>query len=260
VKKAIRKGLGRLRGAPAAVLLASAVAGAAPGGPGPDVALERSRGVYEGQLLERQSELASGQSFYMVLDPEKSSLKIMLQGVVLRDYEVLSSELGTPRVLFRRQLIPADWYGRIWRGAEIDPPKELERMEVLVEGAPADSAAAPPIPPTPEEAFPAPDRFFIRYEGGLALELRSVEPPKPAAADSTEGNGAAALVKNVKRKEESLRTRLGRLWTPRIWFGRDTLRVRVTMNLKDVQALYRSLPPDTRLFVLLRPAGAPPAS
>jgi hypothetical protein len=184
--------------------------------------------------LRRQLEVASGREFYLLLDPAASALRLMLQGVVLREYRVLGVETGTARVLFYQRAVPAEWSERIWTGGRLEPEPRRERVEIRppTEGAAA-NAEEPPIPPTPEELLSAPPRYFVRFEGGLALEVLE------AGVRSSAGY-------------------LADLWESLEPRGGDAIRLRVTLGAEDAASLYRSLPPDTKFLLAHQQGGGQP--
>jgi hypothetical protein len=213
----------------------------------PTPAEEAARLTRENLLLQKEVDLASGNDFYMVLDPRDHSLRVMLQGVTLRRYELKLVRFGVPRVLYRKSGAPKDWQDRIWSDPKLEPPRARDRLEIVATGD-STTMPEPPIPLTPEEAFPAPANYRIRYSGGLALDVRSETPPPPASLPDS------------LREDTSLMGRL-RAWVKEARSvltdeGRDALRLQIVMRNEDAAALYRSMPPGTRLLVLVHaPAG-----
>lgn len=208
----------------------------------PETREEAARLLRQNETLERLATLASVDSFYVLLDPARSRLKLMLQAAALQDYAVLGLEIGSPRVLFFPRPLPRGWQGRIWRAGELDPPRDLDRKEIVIHAlgdtARADSiTSALGIPMTPEEKYPVPPRYHIRYAGGLSLEVRL-----PAANDSvgivqnTFSRRAHAWWSDVK---DALRGT-----------GADRIRLRVILSKDDAKSLYRAIPPKTKLLVL----------
>lgn len=239
-----RSGPGGARRAAAAIL---AVAGALapqpsmPGG-GEDARIEIERLGRENGTLRKYVELASGEEFYLVLDPDSPSLRLMLRGAVLQDYRVLGVEIGSPRVAFVVRELPEGWRGRTWTSGNLVPPRERERMEVEAPPPTSDPNYEPPpptIPPTPEELYPVPRRFHVRFAGGLSLEfLRKGE------AD-TAGGRWTRFVEWAASRWSDLRSALDPS-AP----DADRVRVRLTLQPRDVDSLYRALPPDTKLLIL----------
>jgi hypothetical protein len=102
----------------------------------------------------------------------------------------------------------------------------------------------PPVPPTPEELYPVPSRYQVRFDEGRSIEVR------PLDADAQAG-------------------RLARLraWWSAKWhdvvaaaFGseRDVVRLRIVLAPKDAASLYRSLPPAVRLMILAEDSTSAP--
>jgi hypothetical protein len=225
-----------------ALLVLLGAAAAAHAGGDEDAALrqETVQLARQADLLEKRLELASGDEFYLLLDPGAAKLQLMLKGAVLRDYGVLGLEVGSPRVAFRSRRLVAGWRGRVWSEGNLNPARERERFELVAvpaESAAADSAVpAFKLPPTPEEAYPVPHRYHIRYAGGLSLEVR------PQEADETVGfwkrfaNGARVWYRDFVAAVRP---------TPE-----DAIRLRMVLRPEDAASLYRALPPDTRLLVM----------
>lgn len=220
-------------------LLASCPAAA--GGEKPDLR-DRVRALQvENRLLERRLELASGDAFYLVLDPERGTLSLMLKGAVLQVFTVRGMEIGTPRIAFVSRDLPDEWRGRIWTNGNLEPPRELDRMEIVppdpAEGE--DATASTLIPPTPEEKYPVPRRYLVRYAGGLSLEVRP-EGEGDTAERAGFFSGIAAAV--------------GAWWHDLASALRpaplDRIRIRLQLASQDGDSLYRALPPDTSLLVL----------
>ncbi|MFN8546666.1 MAG: hypothetical protein U0527_01525 [Candidatus Eisenbacteria bacterium] len=208
----------------------------------PETREEAARLLRQNETLERLATLAGVDSFYVLLDPAHSRLKLMLQAAALQDYAVLGLEIGAPRVLFFPRPLPRGWQGRIWRAGELDPPRDLDRKEIVIHAlgdtARADSiTSALGIPQTPEEKYPVPPRYHIRYEGGLSLEVRL-----PAANDSV------GIVQNTF-------SRRTHAWWSDVkdalrGTGADRIRLRVILSKDDAKSLYRAIPPKTKLLVL----------
>jgi hypothetical protein len=202
---------------------------------------EAERLSRENEILERRVDLARSESFYLVLDPTAMSLKLMLHGAVLQAYKVQGLEVGEPRIAFVSRGLPDDWEGRIWTGGRLDPLREQERVELVAPPPSADesedNAPAPPVPPTPEEAYPVPVRYHVRYQGGLALEVSpgvvSGETKGFWAGLSESWSAWWADAKAVARREP-----------------KDTVRLRMVLTTEEANSLYRALPPETKLFIV----------
>jgi hypothetical protein len=189
-------------------------------------------------VLERTLELARGKEFYLVLDPAGPDLALMLRGAELQRYPILGLRAGQARVSWVRRSAAEGWQGIVWSAGELDPPRQVDRVVVTGgQTAPAgDPPKPPPIPRTAEEIYPVPAQYHIRFTGGLSIEIL------PHEADATLGRWASL-----------------RAWWSTRWSDvraalqsrdRDTVRLRVVLNPKDAESLYRSLPPATRLLVL----------
>ncbi|MCX6550619.1 MAG: hypothetical protein NTY02_06385 [Acidobacteria bacterium] len=201
-------------------------------------------------LLQRQAELAGGKDFYLLLDPAASELTLMLSGAELQRYQVLGIQVGQPRVAWFGREDPRPWKGVTWSKGELDPPRQIDRL-VLQAAEPSKTAAeaeTPPIPPTPEEMYPVPSRYHVRFDDGLSVEIR------PREADAETGRFArlrASWSAKWRDVVAALRSR-----------DRDAVRLRLVLKPKDADSLYRSLPPAVKLLVLegaKRTPAAPPA-
>ena len=204
--------------------------------------LEVSTLLRDNSALEKRVELANGNEFYLLLDPTAGTLKLMLQGAVLRDYSVQGLEVGSPRVAFRSRDLEGGWTGRIWSQGNLEPARDREREHVQIPDSTivtAESVAPKPkMPLLPEEIYVVPHRYHVRYEGGLSLEVRPMELDESASFWKRARAGLlawfhdcrAAVAKNPE----------------------DAVRLRLILAPTDAASLYRALPPDTRLFVLPR--------
>jgi hypothetical protein len=189
-------------------------------------------------LLQRQVELAAGKDFYLVLDPATSGLTLRLRGARLQRYAVLGLQIGHPRIAWFGERDPRPVQGVVWSRGELDPPRQLDRL-VIQAGEPGKDTgdpATPPIPPTAEELYPVPSRYHVRFDDGLSVEIR------PREADATAGRWARLRASwSAKWRDAFAAARFG---------DRDAVRLRIVLNPKDAQSLYRSLPPAVRLIVL----------
>lgn len=200
--------------------------------------------------LQVQRDLAASEQFLLVLDQAKPVLSLSLGSVPLQHYAVLAVQKPLRRAFFKRLADAADPAGIAWRGGVQDPPRVRDRKELAYQQAadesadPADPVAegdeavpppqpeAPRIPPTPEEAVPAPASWVLRYEGGPEVWFQGVDdggvPTLPQALEA----GRMALLRDA-------------------WNGRvPPARMRILMPMADAQALYRSLPPDVVLLIV----------
>lgn len=173
--------------------------------------------------------LARDDSFYLVLDLERTELRLMLGGVALRTLTYTEAALGSPRLALLPGRSLPDWADKAWRDGVLEPEQRRARTEIVPPDPTGAPAGAPPPPPIPEDAIPTPDRYRLRFAGGLDLEIR---PAGTAAA----GPG--------------LRERLHMLTDP----GRPRLLLRLGLDRGGAAELYRCLPPRITLVVLGRPA------
>lgn len=197
-------------------------------------------------LLQRQIDLAGSKDFYLVLDPAAGDISLMLSGAKLQRYTVLGLQVGQPRVAWMARPDPRPWQDVVWAKGELDPPRQIDRL--VVQAAPPGKEGAeeesPPIPPTPEELYPVPSRYHVRFDDGLSIEIRPLE------GDAQAGRWAR------------LRAWVGAKWhdTKDAAFDRerDAVRLRIALQPKDAASLYRSLPPAVKLIILSgaqKPAG-----
>jgi len=181
--------------------------------------------------LERRIELSAQDDFYLILDPASPELSLMLHGAVLRSFPVAVVELGFRRLSFRLPSAVPPWREAIWSEGALVPARPITERTLLP--SPAGDELLPEIPPTAEEAIRAPDRYRVRFAGGLALEvIRQGSRPRGLVARlSARGRLAWDDVRSALRHD------------------RDRVRVRVTLSGEDADELYRSLPPDVSLSI-----------
>jgi hypothetical protein len=211
-----------VRTLPSALALTAALAAGAATAAPPDATTL----AIENRRLANRLALAESGGFYLVLDLGSRRLDLMLQGVVLRGHPVESMEIGRPSLLFATRSAPEGWSERTWAKGRLVPPRPDERLEVRANDGTEEPPEIPEIPPTPEERYPAPDRFEIRYEGGLTLEVVRADDP---------GRGILRRARDAIRAMASL--------------GAAETRVRVVLAPADHAALWRSLPDDTSFTV-----------
>lgn len=215
---------------------AAAVHAAGPAAPAP-AKDELAKLAIQNDLLQKQVALAKGKEFYLLLDTQAKTLTLMYHAALLQQYDVEGLEIGVPRVVYRTRADASRWEGRVWNKGALDPARELDRVEVQ---------APPPtkegtelevkVPQTPEEKYPVPARYHIRFDGGLSIEVR------PPGSEATRGFWA------------NLAARLRTWWTDAKAASssapEDTVRLHVVLSKKDAESLYRALPPDTKLLAL----------
>jgi hypothetical protein len=216
-------------------------------GPLPAVGNRLAELQRDNSLLQRQIELAEGKDFYLVLDPAASDLTLMLNGAELQRYPVLGLLVGQPQVSWFARRDARPWQGVVWAHGELDPARQLDRL--VIQAAPprkdAPEPEAPPIPPTPEEKYPVPSRYQVRFEDGRSIEVR------PLDADSQAGRLARFRAWWTAKWHDEIAAVFHR--------DRDSVRLLLTLNPKDAASLYRSLPPSVRLVILSKDRAPAPA-
>jgi hypothetical protein len=233
----------RWLGGVAGFFVAAALAAAGCGrGPLPSAAAdprsEAARLQRTNAQLQKQIELAAGKDFYLVLDPKTAGLTLMLKGAPLQRFTVLGLQVGHPRAgwVSRRDLRHVQ--SVIWSGGELDPPRQIDRfvIQAAEPGKDSPEPPPPPIPPTPEERYPVPSRYHVRFADGLSVEIL------PREADKTVGCWAHVRAAAAEKWHDALAA-----LRPS---GRDAIRLRITLDPEEAQSFYRSLPPAVRLIVL----------
>jgi hypothetical protein len=187
-------------------------------------------------VLDGLAELARGSDFYLVLDAENGTLRLMLRGAELRTFAVEGVQVGLPRVAFARREAAGSWRGRIWTGGILDPEREIERVHLAAPPPDAEEEPEVAIPPTPEEAYPAPFQYTLAFPGGPALEIR----PLDAADDAGLFSRFAAWWVSY----------WGNLWSALFTSADERVRLRLQLSPDEAGALYRSLPPNVSLIVV----------
>jgi hypothetical protein len=187
-------------------------------------------------LLERSIELAQHGDFCLVLDPAQLDLSLTLGGVALRHYPISSLQVGRARIAFLKRSVAPNWLGTIRPNGRLEPPKAEQRFEMQAPPLGSANVKAPPIPPRPEQAAAVPTDYFIVFDGGPALEIQS--------------HGQIGWA----RTWAALKGAWNRWWRDKmaavVGSPEAALRVRVVLDRSDAEALYRSLPPATKLLVL----------
>jgi hypothetical protein len=207
--------------------------------------------------LRRIVDLAESGSFYLILDPAAGTLTLNLRGVVVRTWYPSHIEIGTPRVLFfeRGDGTPADLAGSLWTGGRLDPPRteERTRLEVDSQGTPqGPEPEAEGIPPTPEEAVPAPWRYAIRFEGGLLVEVVSNQASEAKDGLATAG-GDGAMGARVRSRLSAVGSAISQRWTESGAAARTggslRHRLRIVLPPGDSGGLYRGIPLTADLVI-----------
>ncbi|HEX4823545.1 MAG TPA: hypothetical protein VFV19_04505 [Candidatus Polarisedimenticolaceae bacterium] len=221
----------------AIVTTATAVVAASAPAPAPPSSDDLARLAFKNDLLQKRFDLASSKEFYLVLDPAQKSMSLMYKAALLQSYAVEGLEVGVPQVLYKSRSDASGWESKVWHKGALDPVRELDRVEVVAPPPTAEGTEIEvQVPQTPEEKYPVPPRYHIRFEGGLSIEVR------PPGSDAEGGFWA----------------RLGQRWNA--WWAdakaassgdnADTVRLHVVMSKKDADSLYRALPPNTALLVV----------
>ncbi len=204
--------------------------------------LQRANG-----LLQSQIELAGGKDFYLVLDPAASTLTLMLNGALLQRFPVLGLRVGEPRVSWFARRDSRPWQDVVWLRGELDPPRQIDRL-VIEAGPPSKDNVepeAPPIPPTPEEMYPVPPRYQVRFDDGRSIEVR------PLDADQAAGRFARLRAWWTAKWHDAVAAAFHR--------DQDGVRLRIALGPKEAASLYRSLPPAVRLIILADDQPAAPS-
>ena len=198
---------------------------------------ELARLSFKNDLLKKRLDLANSKEFYLVLDPAEQSLELMYRAALLQAYRVEGLEVGVPQVMYKSRAEASDWEGKVWKKGALDPVRALDRVEVVAPPPTKEGTELPvQVPQTPEEKYPVPARYHIRFEGGLSIEVR------PPGTDEKGGFWS------------HLMTRWSTWWADAKAAGSggksDTVRLHVVMSKKDAESLYRALPPNTALLVV----------
>jgi hypothetical protein len=220
----------------AALLLVPGVAGAKTSGgekkaDAPTAASLARRNADYRRLLD----LASSDDFYLLLDPERRALRFQYKGNVLYEFAVARIQIGSRRGWWGRGSPPAGWADSVWTAGRLDPPRKSRLVELDTSSETYEKQReATLIPPTPEEAYPAPPTWRVRYRGGLVLEF-------------TSENGGDSAHRGPFR---AFGRWLGGLFRRGDRDG-ERLRLRITLTGKDADTFYRAIPDSTR-FALSR--------
>ncbi len=194
--------------------------------------------AWRNEALRYRVELAAGDRYLLLLDPARELLLLTFRGAVLEQCPVRSAEVGQRRVSFISTAAPR-WYGEGWSGGVVEPTRVFRRQEIV---APAPGSSEPVevvVPPTPEEACPAPERFEIRFAGGLAVEIAAEETGEPAGGWRRALNGLRWSLRALAPRSRSASGGL--------------LRIRLTIPPERLGALYRAMPDGVDFLVAPEP-------
>ncbi|MDA1095266.1 MAG: hypothetical protein O3A25_18700 [Acidobacteria bacterium] len=200
----------------------------------PHVALARQQQA--NSALRVRLALASSDTFTLLLEPDGSALHLTLRGVELATFPVEILEVGRPRVIFSTAP-PVEWRDVVWEHGLLSPERPATRDVRVAPGTSASDSTtdeAPPlVPPTAEETIVVPSRYFVRFDGGLALEV--VSPARTASSGrwSRTVATAKAWVANLRSASSA---------------DRDRVRLRLWLDPADAATLYRALPPEVGLL------------
>lgn len=181
------------------------------------------------QALEAELALAESRSYYVVVDPEPQRLRLMHHGVLLHELELRSVQVGTPRVLFANRSEPFEAFDRAWSSGRLTPERQRARTEIDTSPDSTDDVL---IPPLPEELYPTPDRFRVRYPDGLSVEF----VPEGERGDHSLGHRVSDLFASLR--------------------GSDRWRVRLELEAEELGRLYRSFPDSCGFLLVSTPARA----
>jgi hypothetical protein len=219
-----------------ALVAASLAAGATPSAPAPTRA-ELERLSRDNELLKQQLDLAKGKEFYILLDPQGQKITLMYRAALLQQYRLEALEVGVPRVVYHTRSESSNWEGRIWEKGTLDPARALDRVEVQAPPPTKEGTeVSVQVPPTPEEKYPVPARYHIRFAGGLSIEVR------PPGTDAERGFWS--------RLAHACSTWWADARAASTPEPTDTVRLHVVLSKQDAESLYRALPPDTKLLVM----------
>ena len=249
------------------------------------------------ESLRRELALAEGDVFYLVLDDKTSMLTLMYKGAPLRETRLESAEIGAPRARHGDGAnAPLDLYAP-WTGGNLHPPRinvreevvppplagatpeappagaqraeqgEFEEGEVPPDATPVPTVEEVEIPKTPEELYPVPLGYEIRFAEGLTLEVVRSKT-QPAAGPATTGNSAAGAPVATDHPEAYPTPPSPTVWqrltaaARRVTLVRpegERVRLRIVIDSLEADRLFRSLPADVKLLIR-RPAAASPPS
>jgi hypothetical protein len=243
--------------------------------------------------LRRELELAEGEAFYLVLDDRSSTLTLMFKGAPLRETSIESAEIGEPRARHGGDDEPIDLYAT-WSGGTLHPPRINVREEVVpppmagaatpqpeatavraeqgefLEGGDPAADATPErvveeveIPKTPEELYPVPLSYEIRFAEGLTIEVARSQTVRTAATAASSKSAAGAPVAGDAPAPYPTPPSPS-LWERLVRFARyatlvrpegERVRLRIVIDSLDADRLFRSLPTDVKLLIR-RPSAA----
>lgn len=214
-----------MRRPPSFLLFASlftvTILAAGPAAPAPQVP------VFPGRTGIEQARLALSNTFYLEISLGARELRICHSGVAIATYPLQSVTVGYPRLLWVPRYHLGDWVDDVWRDAQLDPAKVMQRLKIV----PGDTSTTPTpekpgvIPPTLSELTAVPRDFAIRCEGGRAVFLH-LEGPIP---------GAVLEAPHDRPRWHDFLAALGMR-------DSESIRVRATLSAEEGAAFFRSFP------------------
>lgn len=212
------------------VAVAHIGAGAADRSSTPTDELRRLRSTTE--KLELQVALAESGSSYLVIDLPGGGMEMRLEGALLRRYPILEARLATPRIAFVRRAANAGPPLRRLKALSLQPARPDRRLELRAnDGGPP--PPLPEVPPTPDEAVPAPPRYELRSADGFVLEIVADDvAARPTIVDRLADAAAVLGLRDA-----------------------GAVRLRLALPADEAAALYRAAPPGVEaLLILASPA------
>ena len=216
----------------------------------------------------------------------------MFKGAPLRETRLESAAIGEPRARHGAGDEPIDLYAT-WSGGVLHPPRinvreevvpppmagataqpataaeQAEQGEFLEGGTPAPDATPEAvveeveIPKTPEELYPVPLSYEIRFAEGLTVEVARSELARDAATTAAGKSAAGAPVAGDEPApyptppSPTLWERLARAarHATLVRPEGERVRLRIVIDSLDADRLFRSLPADVSLLIRRPPAG-----
>ena len=188
------------------------------------------------RAMEAELKLADSGDLYLLLDLVHRELVLKSHGVPLRAFPLQGGRTGIGRLSLARGKLEAS-FATAWGDGTLLPPRNKTRAVILSDSVtpPDPSGMVSFIPPTPEEEFPTPPTFRVRYPGRGSLLVRVPEGPLP--------EGDSAVVRELSATGKLVHWMRLRPWR------RDRLTLEVELDPADAGALYRAFPEGAALLV-----------
>lgn len=165
------------------------------------------------RIAQQEYQVARSNVHYYVFDIPQRTLRLKLRGVELKNYPLISIELGTPLW----GAADPNWMEKVY---DLEPRPIPERIEIQ---PPAEGAAEPA--PQPEIHFEdAPSSFTIKAGPHLSLRITS---------DSAGWKLWSFLADRLAGRPE-----------------RGAVRLRLTLAEEDAKSLHRSWPMKSKLLII----------